>query len=194
MPICYTPFKTQTADGIAPDLQSLTSLNAELFLLLRPQYRQRLFQAVHAEVVRPGSQSERHACSGRNSHVEIDPFSAYSGRFDLSCLLKNSLCLIFLLFRDIFRTTVGNQQFAVVTNFFEGGDGFRSKKSTPTIFFARAGKKHEAVRLRLIFCAAKCFMLCGLPQSVSWCTAPLHKIPLRLATKHCSACAPLASV
>ena len=43
------PLKMPTVVGITPDRQSLTSLDAEKFLLLRPQYRLRLPQILHTD-------------------------------------------------------------------------------------------------------------------------------------------------
>ena len=79
--------------------------------------------------------SAQHACSGRRSRAEIAPFLVSIGKIRPDVRLKVILCLLRRSFRDDFRTMGGGQHFAVVSNFFEGRDGFRSKKTTPTIFF-----------------------------------------------------------
>ena len=66
--------------------------------------------------------------------LKLHRFRFVSEKSDLSFPLKIILCRLWRSFWDDFRTTGGGQHFAVVTNFFEGRDGFRTKKSTPTIF------------------------------------------------------------
>ena len=73
--------------------------------------------------------------SGRHSRAENASFSVCPENPDLTPASKIFSVVFDGHFETISEQRRGDQQFAVVSNFFEGKDGFRSKKTAPTIAF-----------------------------------------------------------